>query len=420
MLVGGVMAEARRGGTGPGDLAPDGAPYLEQLDTRRWDAGVAGRTLLGTTILAFRGSANNTHHDHLFGPTAESDRHETWFAESSLTGVRGRHTWVAGAAWQQDRFRSDAVPRFNYSYWVPGVFAQDDVKLGQRVVVSASARVDRHSEFGTFVSPRLSTLLRLAPPLTARLSAGRGYFAPTPFTEETEAIGLVPIAPLAGVRPEHATSVSGDLTWARRPFEVTGTLFMSRVSDALLLERGGAGGFDARILNAATPTRTHGTELIARFHAAELDVIATHMFVDSTEWDSTFAEATVDKPGAEASPKAERQVALNPRHTAAVDVLFQVGPARTGIELFYTGRQQLDDNPYRATGAPYVLWGGLVDWGFTERVRGYVNAENLGDVRQTRREPLVRPFRAAGEPWSVDAWSPLEGRTINAGLRIKF
>jgi iron complex outermembrane receptor protein len=57
-----------------------------------------------------------------------------------------------------------------------------------------------------------------------------------------------------------------------------------------------------------------------------------------------------------------REVALNPRHSATFDVLKQIGPARIGFEVFYTGRQTLEDNPYRTTGFPHVLFGGLVDW----------------------------------------------------------
>jgi iron complex outermembrane receptor protein len=49
-----------------------------------------------------------------------------------------------------------------------------------------------------------------------------------------------------------------------------------------------------------------------------------------------------------------------------------------------------------------------------------VNIENVGDVRQTRDHPLVRPARAADGSWTVDAWGPLEGRTVNAGVRIRF
>jgi outer membrane receptor for ferrienterochelin and colicins len=132
------------------------------------------------------------------------------------------------------------------------------------------------------------------------------------------------------------------------------------------------------------------------------------MFVWSTEWVR------------EGSETRRQEVALNPRHSAGLDILWELGPARTGIELFYTGRQALDDNPYRERGAPYLLWGALLDWRLSARLRGYVNAENLGDVRQTKTERLIRQVRAADGRWNVDAWGPLEGRTINAGVRVSF
>jgi len=50
----------------------------------------------------------------------------------------------------------------------------------------------------------------------------------------------------------------------------------------------------------------------------------------------------------------------------------------------------------------------------------FVNAENLGGVRQTRFDPLVRPSRAADGRWNVDAWAPLDGLVINGGARIGF
>jgi len=39
---------------------------------------------------------------------------------------------------------------------MPGVFAQDDIDLATWLSLSVSARLDRHSEYGTFLSPRLS------------------------------------------------------------------------------------------------------------------------------------------------------------------------------------------------------------------------------------------------------------------------
>src|SRR4029079_17703237 len=92
---------------------------------------------------------------------------------------------------------------------------------------------------------------------------------------------------------------------------------------------------------------------------------------------------------------------------------------RVGIEAYFTGTQRLEDNPYRSQSENYVLFGGLVEHRFG-RVRLFVNAENLGGVRQTRFNPLVRPFQAPDGRWTVDAWAPLDGRVINGGMRLSF
>lgn len=405
LLLGGLTREGRRGGTSPGAATPDGSAFAENLETTRMDAGVVARRLLPRgMLLAARGSLTDLEHDHTFGARGEHDRHRTFFAEASMTGTAGAQTWVGGVAWQGDIYSSRDVPAFDYRYSVPAVFAQDDITLNRHVTVSASARLDAHNRYGTFVSPRVSTLVKPGGPWTIRVSAGRGYFAPSPFTEDTEAVGLRPVRPLGELSAERADSVSGDLTWRRQPLEVTGTVFFSRVRDALMTVDTGSSDTPVAIVNAAGPTTTRGTEFIARFHRDELDVILSHMFL----W------------GTEAAADGRREVALNPRHSAALDILWEVGPARAGIELFYTGRQALDDNPYRVRGAPYLMWGGLLDFEVSSRMRVFVNAENLSDVRQTHNERLIRRTPDAVGRWTVDAWAPLEGRTVNAGLRVKF
>ncbi len=405
----GATGEARRGGTMPGAAAPDGRTFSERLDTTRLDSGVVGRFATSRgQVLTVRGSATWQQHHHTFGPAVERDAHRTWFGEASLTGTAGGHGWVLGGAVQHDGYTSRDVPRFDFAYTAPGVFAQDDFSVTQWLTLSASGRVDAHSEYGAFVSPRVSALMKAGGGWTGRVSAGRGHFAPTPFTEETEATGLSVVAPLSGVEAERADSFSADLAWARSPLEITSTLFYSHVRGALQTRHDGAGDRPIVIMNADAPTRTRGTELIARFHREEpeLDVILTHMYLWSTEED----------PG---RPGVRREVPLNPRHAASLDVLGELGPLRVGFEVFFTGRQSLDDNPYRQRGDAYVLWGALLDWNFG-RGRAFVNAENLSDIRQTSSEPLVRPSRTSDGRWTVDAWQPLEGRTINAGIRLRF
>ena len=54
------------------------------------------------------------------------------------------------------------------------------------------------------------------------------------------------------------------------------------------------------------------------------------------------------------------------------------------------------------------------------RVRIFINVENVANVRQTKWNPLVRPFRAVDGRWTVDAWAPVDGRVLNGGVRVAF
>jgi len=412
----GVLNEVRSGGTMPGKTTPDAAPHPESLDTRQFDGGMVGRFLTaGGRVVSVRGSAVSQRHDHELGSVIERERSNTLFGEASLSGTSGSHTWVGGAAFQRDAFQALDVPRFDYTYAIPAIFGQDDYAITSKVTASASARVDVHSEFGTFVSPRLSVLIRPASQWTTRISGGQGHFAPTPFSEETDATGLTPLAPLGPLKTESAGSLSADLTWRRAPFEITATVFGSRIAHAQLVRPTDScdnpaascatSAYVSHVVNAEQPSRTSGTEFIARYHTDDLDIIVTHMYLRATEMND-------DGTG-------RRDVALSPTHTASFDILKEMGQATLGFEAFYTGQQALEDNPYRTHGSPYVLWGIL----YTHRVGPallYVNTENLGDVRQTKTESLLRPSPLPDGRWATDAWAPLDGRALNAGLRFRF
>jgi len=95
------------------------------------------------------------------------------------------------------------------------------------------------------------------------------------------------------------------------------------------------------------------------------------------------------------------------------------GKGRLGLEVYYTGRQQLEDNPYRSQSRPYVELG-LLGEIVLGKMSLFVNAENLLGVRQTRYDPLLRPRRAADGRWTVDVWAPADGFVVNGGMRLRF
>jgi iron complex outermembrane receptor protein len=128
----------------------------------------------------------------------------------------------------------------------------------------------------------------------------------------------------------------------------------------------------------------------------------------------TFVHSSEQDPETE----VRRNAPLTPRHQAGVVTMWeQEGRARAGVELYYTGPQTLDDNPYRDESKPYLHIGVLAERRFGA-ARVFINAENLLGYRQTRYDPLVLPSRGLGGRWTTDVWGPLEGRVANVGVRL--
>jgi iron complex outermembrane receptor protein len=403
----GAMLENRQGGTIGSAVVADGSPYVEELKTRRFDGGLVGRILVGPRVVSVRGSFMTQNHRHQFGPVTERDRHQTFFGEAAMTGTAGAHTWVIGTAVQTDLYRGHDVPRFNYTYVVPAVFAQDDIGISRYFTLSGSLRLDVHNRYAAFLNPRISALIRLPHQLKARISAGTGVYAPTPFTEETEAVGLSRLSALRDLTAERASSSSADIGWSNSHVELNATVFGSNIRHPIMLRQlpGGA-STDLEIVNSHEPTRTIGSEFLARFRRGDLNLVLTHTYVHSTELDR-------DTGVRDLAP-------LTPRGTAGIVGMWEKeAKGRIGVEVFYTGRQRLDENPYRTESPSYWIVGLLVERPLGP-VRLFVNAENLTNVRQTRYDPLVRPTRNFDGRWTVDAWAPLEGRVLNGGLRFAF
>ncbi|HET9468552.1 MAG TPA: TonB-dependent receptor [Vicinamibacterales bacterium] len=413
----GVMAEDRNGGTLPGRSpslggfgvagTSQGAGFVQSLKSRHVDGGFSGRWLaFGNRVFAVRGSYMRRTQDRRFGDTAETSARATWFGEASLQGVTGRQTWVAGAAFQQDRHALRELPQFDYQFSTPSVFVQDEIALNSTWTLAVSARADAHSEYGVLATPRVSVLARPSAGWTIRVAAGTGAFAPTPFTEETEETGLSRVRPLRGLRAERARGASVDVTriFMNGAVEVTGTTFGSIVLGPVVT-RDLHDGF-VEFLNAPERTRTGGTELLVRYRREGFVALATHAWTRSSEFDADKA--------------VRRAVPLTPAHAASMNAIWEGDEwGRFGIEMYFIGKQDLEDNPYRRTGRPHLLIGALAERRFGG-VRVFINAENLLDVRQTHYDPLILGAPRPDGRWTVDAWAPLDGRVVNGGVRVAF
>jgi iron complex outermembrane receptor protein len=397
----GVTREDREGGTVAGAvLAPTGEAYLESIATTRVDVGIVGQKLIDDRlVLTARGAAVGQWHDHRFGESRERDNHATVYGEMALRGAAGRHTWVVGTALELDRYRSEDVPRFDYSFVEPGLFVQDDVEIANWLAVSAGARLDWHSEYGTFLSPRVSTLVRLGG-FTSRASFGTGFFGPTPLTEETEAAGLTRLQVQEPLVAERGRGFAVDVAYAVGAFASTVTYFRSRIENPVIVER------EARYLlrNLDGTSENEGAEVLLTMRRAPFVLTASYTYVDAED----IEQGT------------RRDVPLTPRHSGGMVAMVESEEqGRVGVELYYTGRQSLESDPYRSTSEPYWILGILAEKRFGSWSL-FINGENLTNVRQSNYGSILLSERAVDGRWTVDAWAPLEGRVVNGGVRLRF
>ncbi|MGI2175188.1 TonB-dependent receptor plug domain-containing protein [Shewanella ulleungensis] len=409
-VTSGYMTEDRTGGTLDDNTVADGTSFEQSQDSERLDGGlVFTMPLLETLTMTTRGSAMVQDHVHVYGTDIEEDQHESYLFENSIAGYTDNSDWVVGLAYQSEVFSSDTFPEFDYSYDVPGAFAQLDYELTDQITTSYSARIDEHSEYGTQFSPRVSVLYR-PNDLTIRGSYGEGYFAPTPFVEEIEAAGLSRLAPIDNLQEERAKTASLDFTYRFDDVETSLTLFGSNVDNVTTLEsfsNNSNGTLDAvRLVNASGESQIRGSEVLLRYYLGDVKLTASYLYLDATE---ESPEGT-----------GRRDIALTPEHSGGFVAMWeQHGNFRAGFEAYYTGTQRVNDNPYIDETNPYWHLGlmgeitvGSVSW--------FINLENLLDVKQTDEHPMLLPSRAPSGQWTTDIWSRNDGFIANAGIRVKF
>lgn len=415
----GFTAEDRSGGTTPRGRVPAGTSFVESRGTSRGDAGVVAHVVLDNgRALALRGSATSEWRRLAFGTSRERDRRTTLFSEAALTVPFGRPTAtgssqeaVVGVALQRDEYAPTEMPLLGYAFVAPALFGQHTWTPNEWFGITSSLRIDRHSEYGTTVSPRVSAVVRPRTGWTARISGGAGSYAPTPFVEELEEVGLTHLRPIRGLRAESARNVSADVGTLMRSVELNAAVYASVIRHPVGLRsvEASASGDSVELVNATLPTRTNGAQLFARYRSGAYGLTASYDYQRATEEDIESR-----------APGLRREIPLTPRHGAGLMGSWETADdAGVSIEAFYTGRQSLSNNPYRRESESFVMLGALVRFRVGKTIL-FANAENLGNVRQTRYDPLLLPAPGLAGRWTTDAWAPLDGRVVNAGARIGF
>jgi iron complex outermembrane receptor protein len=277
----------------------------------------------------------------------------------------------------------------------------------------SSARLDL-TEFGDFVSPRISAIVRPTPSWSVRVSRANGVYLPTPLTDETEASGLRYVD-MRRVGLEHAKEWSVDVDGTRGALDLRASGYRTVVTNplAIRIEPGSAIGL--QIVNAEEPSRVQGADLSARWRAGAMRVTAAYSYVDAER----PMIGTITGADFEFDTTMHRAAPYTPPHTARVEAVHERANDRLiGAELRFTGTQALADSSLAPSRA-FVT----VDARFEKHVRQaivFLRGSNLLNVKQSGYAPVLRSSAGAAGQLADNVWAPLEGIVLNAGVRILY
>jgi outer membrane receptor for ferrienterochelin and colicins len=327
---------------------------------------------------------------------------------SELNYVRNgeKASWVAGANLISDHFTAQPPQNaLSYNQTTIGGFVQNTFKATNWFSIESGLRIDDNTPApskpgnGLFILPRVNALFKINDHLTSRIGGGLGYKMPTLFNGESEQDGYQHIQPLniGNTQAEQSYGLNGDLNYRSALgdeafININQLFFSTRVDSPLILQNN-------TFVNAAGHLLSQGAETNVKLVMDELVFYLGYTYTDTKRYFNRSASLQ----------------SLTPKNQFSFDSTYEIeGSFRFGAESFYTGPQLLSDG---TTGKGFITFGLLVQkmW---KHLDIFVNAENLTDQRQTKWGSIYTG--SITNPEFKDIYAPLDGVTVNAGIRIKL
>lgn len=387
--------------------------------TRRQTADLIYTQPLGAGVLTAKGVVSFFRREvstNTVGYQADQVSH---YSELSYMRPLGtKHTLVAGANFNGETLSPNGgtTPLQNgYTSATLGFFAQEVWKPGAGFTLELGYRVDilrtstRNLPGGTArvakSLPRIAILKTLGKGFSLRLNGGQGYRTATPYINELDERDL-PRIQAYRIGTENSLGANGDLTWKHPLGEGVLTLsqgfFYTRLQNPVILTGSGqdSGGTTPLVwAGQDKPVISQGLESYARLTIDETEFYLGYQF--------TSARRLYDAE----HPNVE----LAARHKLATVVVQEFNDhLGAGIEAAYTGTQYLSDGR-RTPGYPIAA--AMVRYR-VGRFTAVLNAENLFDYRQTRKEAVITGNSL--NPALSTLWAPVEGRVVNLSITWKL
>ncbi|MEK6551941.1 MAG: TonB-dependent receptor plug domain-containing protein [Bacteroidota bacterium] len=330
------------------------------------------------------------------------------YSEVNYSFKTEKHDWIFGFNLLTDDFTdlSETKEKRSYAEATVGVFAQNIFNFSDDLILESGIRTDYNKDFGWFLLPRLSLLIKWNPELTSRIGGGLGYKIPNIFTEQAEELFFKNISALdkKNVNAEHSFGFNLDLNYKTVLFEIftfsiNQLFFYTRINDPLTLIPMTANKNYYTFISLNGRYNTKGAETNIKFTYGDIKLFIGYTFLD-----------TKVQTG-----ENEEVFPLTPTHKLGLVLMYEEqGNLRMGLEAYYTSSQKLRS---REKATDFWITGFMIEKMFS-RFSLFVNFENIFDTRQSKFGDMFTG--SPSNPAFEDIYAQTDGRIFNAGIKFKF
>ncbi len=314
--------------------------------------------------------------------------------------------WIFGLNLWSEKFSDKArdTLKRNYNDITFGGFVQNTFDAIENISVESGLRTDYNKDYGTFVLPRVSLLVKWSEKLSSRIGGGLGYKIPNIFTEEAEQLSFRSILPIDKdkLEAERSYGFNFDINYNTIIFEnitlsFNNLFFYTQINDPVILSNNQNNLFEFSTLNGNYNSR--GIETNMKLTYEHFKLFTGYTFINTK---SENNEAISELP-------------LTPKHKLGFVLMYEEHDnLRIGFEGYYTGIQKL------STGEKvddYWVNGFMIEKYF-ENFSLFINFENFFDTRQSKFGPMFTG--TPQNPVFAEIYAPTDGRVINGGIKIKL
>jgi outer membrane receptor for ferrienterochelin and colicins len=309
----------------------------------------------------------------------------------------------------------------DYAYKTPALFVQAyRTFFDDALEINGSIRYDKHNVFGGITSPRLNALYHHTAQVSSRVSAGKGFRAPTSFFEQDHGILDTIRIDRKITKPEVSTNLGYALSYADDRLAVTGSYNYNRIKNFAILDPGqtDVSGNAITVFTSATqPVTVQGVDV----NLSYLLTPALTVMAAAEAFNYKFPAGTL----AFARPKAKAYLGLG----------YEQGAFDFSAKLVWTGpmdlrkfhddgsgsqnRFNLDGTPKRDKSPGFVTVDMRGEYAVNKTLALYAGVDNLFDYKQSDKESMLF-VDGSGAPDVTHLWGPNRGRYLYAGVKVSF